>query len=239
MLLFAGLGNPGQEYAANRHNAGFMALDMLADQHGFSGWKDKNGAQLAEGRLGGEKILAVKPQTFMNRSGLPVAEAARFYKIPNDNIFVFYDEIDLAAGKLRVKCGGGHGGHNGIRDLDRHLGTDYWRVRIGVGRPEQVIPGSRIDIRKWVLMDFTSAERDSWVPALMKAMSAEAPLLVAHDEGSFMSRVAHLAPAPKPPTDDKKAPKPSSRGSDTGGRDSGGRDTGGRDPGAAPDSKET
>ena len=196
MLLFAGLGNPGQEYTANRHNAGFMALDRLADDHGFSGWKDKNGALIAEGRLGGEKILAVKPQSFMNRSGLPVAEAARFYKIPNDNIFVFYDEIDLAAGKLRVKRGGGHGGHNGIRDLDRHLGQDYWRVRIGVGRPEQVIPGSRIDIRKWVLMDFTAGERDGWVPAMMKAMAAEAPLLVAHDEGSFMSRVAYLAPPP-------------------------------------------
>ncbi len=197
MLLFAGLGNPGQDYAANRHNAGFMAMDALVDHHGFSGWKDKGGAQLAEGRLGGDKILAVKPQTFMNRSGLPVAEAARFYKIPNDNIFVFYDEIDLAAGKIRVKCGGGHGGHNGIRDLDRHLGTDYWRVRIGVGRPEQVIPGSRIDIRKWVLMDFTAGERDGWVAALMKAISAEAPLLVAHDEGSFMSRIAYLAPPPK------------------------------------------
>jgi len=198
MLLFAGLGNPGQEYTANRHNAGFVALDVLADQHGFSGWKDKSGALVAEGRLGGEKILAVKPQSFMNRSGLPVAEAARFYKIPNDNIFVFYDEIDLAAGKLRVKCGGGHGGHNGIRDLDRHLGQDYWRVRIGVGRPEQVIPGSRIDIRKWVLMDFTAEERQGWVPMLMKTMAAEAALLAAHDEGSFMSRVAHLAPPPKP-----------------------------------------
>ena len=200
MLLFAGLGNPGQEYTANRHNAGFMALDRLADDHGFSAWKDKNGALVAEGRLGGEKILAVKPQSFMNRSGLPVAEAARFYKIPNDDIFVFYDEIDLAAGKLRVKRGGGHGGHNGIRDLDRHLGQDYWRVRIGVGRPEQVIPGSRIDIRKWVLMDFTASERDGWLPDLLRAMADEAPLLAAHDEGSFMSRVAHLAPAPKTKT---------------------------------------
>ncbi|MGC6453786.1 MAG: aminoacyl-tRNA hydrolase [Candidatus Puniceispirillaceae bacterium] len=207
MLLFAGLGNPGQDYAANRHNAGFMALDALADDHGFSGWKDKNGAKIAEGRIGGEKILAVKPQNFMNRSGLPVAEAARFYKIPPDDIFVFYDEIDLAAGKVRVKRGGGHGGHNGIRDLDRHLGADYWRVRIGVGRPEQVIPGSRIDIRKWVLMDFTAGERGGWVPVLMKAMSAEASLLAAHDEASFMSRVAYLAPPPKTEPAKTDAPK--------------------------------
>ena len=99
-----------------------------------------------------------------------------------------------------MKCGGGHGGHNGIRDIDRHIGTDYWRVRIGVGRPEQVIPGSRIDIRKWVLMDFTASERDGWLPDLLRAMADEAPLLAAHDEGSFMSRVAHLAPAPKTET---------------------------------------
>ena len=200
MLLFAGLGNPGRDYAGNRHNAGFMALDALADRHGFSPWKAKDGAQIAEGRIGSHKILAIKPQSFMNKSGPPVAEAARFYKIPPENIFVFYDEIDLAAGKIRVKCGGGHGGHNGIRDIDRHIGTDYWRVRIGVGRPEQVIPGSRIDIRKWVLMDFTASERDGWLPDLLRAMADEAPLLAAHDEGSFMSRVAHLAPAPKTET---------------------------------------
>ncbi|MCH1474493.1 MAG: aminoacyl-tRNA hydrolase [Alphaproteobacteria bacterium] len=197
MLLFTGLGNPGQDYSGNRHNAGFMALDVLAERHGFSAWKARGGAQTAEGRLGSHKILAIKPQSYMNKSGLPVAEAARFCKIPPENIFVFYDEIDLAAGKIRVKCGGGHGGHNGIRDIDRHLGTDYWRVRIGVGRPEQVIPGSRIDIHKWVLMDFTASERNGWLPDLLRAMADEAPLLAAHDEGSFMSRVAHLAPAPK------------------------------------------
>ncbi|MEC7238459.1 MAG: aminoacyl-tRNA hydrolase [Pseudomonadota bacterium] len=199
MLLVAGLGNPGQDYAGNRHNAGFMAVDAIADRHGFSGWKAKGGAQVAEGRVGTQKIIAIKPQSYMNKSGLPVAEIARFYKIPPEDLFVFYDEIDLAAGKIRVKRGGGHGGHNGIRDIDRHLGTDYWRVRIGVGRPEQVIPGSQIDIRKWVLMDFAAAERDGWLAALLRAMADEAPLLAAHDEGSFMSRVAHLAPAPKPP----------------------------------------
>ena len=234
MVIIAGLGNPGPGYAGHRHNVGFMLLDAIVEQHGFSGFREKGSSAIAEGRLGGQKVLLIKPLLFMNRSGLPVREVLDFYKLDPDALTVAHDDIDLAPGKVRVKLGGGHGGHNGIRDLDRHLGTDYWRVRIGVGRPEQVIPGSRIDIRKWVLMDFTSAERDSWVPALMKAMSAEAPLLVAHDEGSFMSRVAHLAPAPKPPTDDKKAPKPSSGGSDTGGRD-----TGGRDPGAAPDSKET
>ena len=212
MLLFAGLGNPGQDYAGNRHNAGFMALDALADRHGFSDWKTKGGAHIAEGRIGSQKIIAVKPQNYMNKSGLPVAETARFYKLPPEDVFVFYDEIDLAAGKIRVKRGGGHGGHNGIRDIDRHLGSDYWRVRIGVGRPEQVIPGSQIDIRKWVLMDFAASERNGWLAALLRAMADEAPLLAAHDEGSFMSRVAHLAPAPKPPASEEETePKTRSR----------------------------
>ena len=199
MLLFAGLGNPGPDYAGNRHNAGFMAADAISERHGFSGWKTKGSAQVSEGRIGGDKVIIVKPQGFMNRSGGPVAEITRFYKIAPSDVFVFYDEIDLAPGRIRVKFGGGHGGHNGIRDIDRHLGRDYWRVRIGVGRPEQVIPESRIDIRKWVLMDFMAQERDGWLQTLLRAMADEAERLVAQDEGGFMSRVAYLAPAPKPP----------------------------------------
>ena len=202
MLLFAGLGNPGPDYAGNRHNVGFMAVDAIAARYGFSSWKTKGANRIAEGRVGTETVLAVKPQSFMNRSGGPVADIAKFYKIPPADIFVFYDEIDLAAGRIRVKCGGGHGGHNGIRDIDRHLGQDYWRVRIGVGRPEQVIPGSQIDIRKWVLMDFMMAERETWLTRLLDAIASEGERLTAHDEGGFMSRVAHLAPAPKPDIQD-------------------------------------
>ena len=198
MLLFAGLGNPGTDYAGNRHNAGFMALNAIAGRHDFSAWKPKSGALCAEGHLGPEKVLLVKPQSFMNKSGGPVGEISRFFKIAPEKVFVFYDEIDLAAGKIRVKRGGGHGGHNGIRDIDAHIGTDYWRIRIGVGRPEQVIPGSRIDIRKWVLMDFAADERKGWLPDLLAAMADEADRLATADDAGFMSRVAYLAPAPKP-----------------------------------------
>ena len=195
MLLFVGLGNPGSDYARNRHNAGFIAVDRLALRHGFSDWKANSGALIADGRIGTEKVLLVKPQTFMNKSGLPVAEIARFYKIPAGDIFVFYDEIDLAIGKVRLKKGGGHGGHNGIRDLDRHLGADYWRVRIGVGRPP-----ARIDVRNWVLMDFGRDELEGWLADLATAMADEANRLVSHDTEGFQSRVAFLAPAAKAET---------------------------------------
>jgi PTH1 family peptidyl-tRNA hydrolase len=198
MLLFVGLGNPGSDYARNRHNAGFIAVDRLAQRHGFSDWKAKSGALIADGRLGTQKVLLIKPQSFMNKSGLPVAEIARFYKIPAGDIFVFYDEIDLAVGKIRLKQGGGHGGHNGIRDLDRHLGVDYWRVRIGVGRPP-----ARIDVKNWVLMDFAKDEVDGWLDDLTSAMADEADRLVSHDTEGFQSRVAFLAPAPKTETPPK------------------------------------
>ena len=191
MLLFVGLGNPGSDYARNRHNAGFIAVDRLARRHGFSDWKAKSGALIAKGLIGTEQALLVKPQSFMNKSGGPVAKIARFYKIPASDIFVFYDEIDLAIGKVRLKQGGGHGGHNGIRDLDRHLDVEYWRVRIGVGRPP-----ARIDVSDWVLMDFARDDLEGWLADLATAMADEANRLVNHDTEGFQSRVAFLAPAP-------------------------------------------
>jgi PTH1 family peptidyl-tRNA hydrolase len=199
MLLFVGLGNPGPDYAKNRHNAGFMAVDRLAEQHGFSDWKAKSGAHVATGQLARTKVILAKPQSYMNRSGLPAAEIARFYKIPANDIFVFYDEIDLAIGKLRIKQGGGHGGHNGIRDLDRHLGQNYWRIRIGVGRPP-----APIDVKSWVLMDFAADERTGWLDDLFRAMTDEADRLTAHDMSGFQSRVAYLAPAPKTETSNQQ-----------------------------------
>jgi len=208
MRLFAGLGNPGSNYAMNRHNVGFLAVDRLADRHGCSPWKKKGPSLISDGHIGYEKIILVKPQSFMNKSGLPIAEIARFHKINTNDIFVFHDELDLAVGKLRVKTGGGHGGHNGLRDIDRHIGVDYWRVRIGIGRP----PHEAMDVKSWVLADFGREEQMGWLPTLLDAMADEADRLVAHDDSGFMSRVSYLAPAPKPKSDNGKD-KPAGAGS--------------------------
>ena len=195
-MLWAGLGNPGQGYAGNRHNVGFMALDQIARDYSFSDWKTKGAAALCEGRIGGVKIRALKPLSFMNKSGLPVAEIARYYALSPEQITVFHDEIDISAGRCRIKQGGGHGGHNGLRDIDRHMGKDYWRVRIGVGRPM-----TKEDVHKWVLNDFSRHDKDSWLTAMLGALSDEAELLANEDSASYMSRVAWRAPAPNAQTD--------------------------------------
>ena len=196
-MLWVGLGNPGQGYAGNRHNAGFMALDQIARDYSFSDWKTKGAAALCEGRIGGMKIRALKPLSFMNKSGLVVAQTARYFGLNADQITVFHDEIDIAAGKCRIKQGGGHGGHNGLRDIDRHIGKDYWRVRIGVGRPTH-----KSDVHNWVLQNFTKTEHEAWLDRLLAAMSDEAERLAAGDGEGFASRVAYLAPACPPADDD-------------------------------------
>ena len=195
MFLFTGLGNPGQKYAMNRHNVGFMAVDLLAELYAFPPWQKKATSLQTTGQINRNKIILLKPQSYMNNSGLPVAEVARFHKVPVNNIFVFHDELDLASGRVRVKQGGGHGGHNGLRDIDRHLGQDYWRIRIGIGRPDN----PAMDVKSWVLADFTKTETSGWVADLLRAISDEAPRLTTYDDGGFMSRLAFLAPPPKPP----------------------------------------
>ena len=192
MLLFAGLGNPGSAYAMNRHNVGFMAVDRIGSQHGFSPWKKKGTSLISDGQIKSEKIILAKPQSFMNGSGLPVAELVRFYKIELNDVFVFHDELDLPLGKLRVKAGGGHGGHNGLRDIDRHIGINYWRVRIGIGRP----PHDDMAAKAWVLANFSRDEQSGWLHGLLDAIVDEAGRLCEHDDSGFMSRVAYLAPAP-------------------------------------------
>ena len=200
MFLFAGLGNPGQKYAMNRHNVGFMAVDLLADSHDFPAWQTKAACLQTTGQINQNKSILLKPQSYMNKSGLPIAEVARFHKIPVNHIFVFHDELDLAAGRVRVKQGGGHGGHNGLRDIDRHLGQDYWRIRIGIGRPDN----PAMEIKSWVLTDFTKTETSGWLQDLLGTISGEVSRLTIHDDGGFMSRVAFLAPPPKPPQNERQ-----------------------------------
>jgi PTH1 family peptidyl-tRNA hydrolase len=184
MLVFAGLGNPGAKYENNRHNVGFMAADAIARRHSFSPWSRKFQGLICEGTLGGEKILLIKPQTFMNLSGQSVGEALRFYKLDPSALTVFYDEIDLAEGKLRIKTGGGAGGHNGIRSIDGHVGNAYRRVRIGVGHP-----GVKEMVQHHVLGDFAKADRE-WLDPLLDAIADNAAMIVKGDESGFMNKAA-------------------------------------------------
>jgi PTH1 family peptidyl-tRNA hydrolase len=184
-LLWVGLGNPEPGMAANRHNIGFMALDVIATRHGFSPWRRRFKGLTAEGTIAATKILALKPLTYMNLSGESVQEAAAFYKLPADAITAFHDELDLAPGRMRVKKGGGAAGHNGLRSMDRMLGTpDYWRVRLGIGHP-----GHKDRVLGYVLGNF-GAEDKAWLIPLLDAMADEAGLLAQGKYPDFMSKVA-------------------------------------------------
>ncbi len=202
MLLFAGLGNPGAKYTNNRHNVGFMAADAIARRHSFAPWSKKFRAEIAEGTIGGDKVLLVKPQTFMNLSGQSVGEALRFYKLEPSAVTVFYDEIELPAGKVRVKTGGGSAGHNGIRSLDQHLGKDYRRVRIGVGHP-----GVREMVHGHVLGDFAKSDRE-WLDVLLDAIADNAELVAKGDENGFMNRITLALREKLQPTGDDDRPPP-------------------------------
>lgn len=184
MLLIAGLGNPGAHYQNHRHNVGFMAADAIAHRHSFSPWSKKFHGLIAEGRLGGEKTLLIKPQTMMNLSGQAVGEALRFYKLNPQSLIVIYDELDLSPGKVRVKTGGGAGGHKGIRDIDAHCGKEYRRVRIGIGHP-----GVKELVSRHVLGDFAKADAE-WLEPLLDGIADAAPLLAAGDDAGFMNKVS-------------------------------------------------
>lgn len=205
MLVIAGLGNPGDRHERNRHNVGFMAVDAVARHHSFSPWRQKFRAYVSEGRLAGVRTLLVKPQTFMNRSGESIGEALRFHKLSTDALVVMYDEIDLAPGKVRVKRGGGAGGHNGIRSIDSHCGKDYARVRIGIGHP-----GDKARVHGHVLGDFAKSDGE-WLDPLLDAIGEHAPLLAGGEESTFMNRVA-LAVADKAPASAAAKDKPAKNG---------------------------
>jgi PTH1 family peptidyl-tRNA hydrolase len=203
MKLFVGLGNPGAKYAGNRHNIGFMALDRIAADHGFGAWKGKFQGEMAEGRLGSEKIVLLKPTTFMNKSGQSVGEAMRFYKLDSTDVTVFHDEIDLAPAKLRCKAGGGHAGHNGLRSIHQHIGPHYDRVRMGVGHP-----GHKDRVPGYVLHDFAKADQE-WLDDVLRGISDGAAHLADGDTGRFLNAVSlRVAPARSSKTAAKPAPAP-------------------------------
>ena len=184
MQIWTGLGNPGPKYALHRHNVGFMALDVIADMHGFGPVQKKFQGWAQEGRIGTQKILLLKPATFMNESGRAVGEAMRFYKLDLDALTVFHDELDLAPFKVKVKQGGGTAGHNGLRSIDKHLGADFRRVRLGIGHP-----GHKDRVSSYVLGNYAKAEQDD-LATMLGALSAEAQWLADGDGPRFMSDVA-------------------------------------------------
>ncbi|MGA9091314.1 MAG: aminoacyl-tRNA hydrolase [Bradyrhizobium sp.] len=186
MLLFVGLGNPGAKYAHNRHNIGFMAVEAVARRHGFAPWRRRFQGETAEGSIDNEKVVLLRPSTFMNESGRAVQEAANFYKLAAGEITVFQDELELPPAKMRVKVGGGIAGHNGLRSISSHIGNDYRRVRLGIGHP-----GVKELVHGYVLSDFAKDER-SWVEALCEAIADNAALLATGSDSTFQNKV-HLA----------------------------------------------
>ena len=201
MQLFVGLGNPGAKYAANRHNIGFMAIDRIAEDHGFPMFRGKFQGAVSEGRLGSEKIVLLKPETYMNRSGQSVGEAMRFYKLEPGQVTVFHDELDLVPGKLRVKSGGGHAGHNGLRSLHQHIGPEYQRVRLGIGHP-----GHKDRVPGYVLHDFAKADHE-WIDDLLRGISDGAEELAKGDAGRFMNAVAQRTAPPRSSKTTSEAPE--------------------------------
>ena len=205
MLLIVGLGNPGSQYARNRHNVGFMAADAIARRHSFSGFSKKFRGEIAEGTLAGEKALVIKPMTFMNLSGDSVGEAMRFYKLKPADIIVIHDELDLAPGKLKLKTGGGNGGHNGLKSIDAHCGKDYKRLRIGIGHP-----GHKDRVNPHVLGDFAKADAE-WLDPLLDAIADHAELIASGDDAGFLNKIALATGAAEPKP--AKPPKTGAAGS--------------------------
>ena len=207
MRLLVGLGNPGPKYARTRHNIGFMAVDEIVRRHSFGPWRARFQGQCAEAVVDDEKVIALKPETWMNNSGRAVGEAVRFFKLAPGDVTVIHDDIDLAAGKVRFKVGGGHAGHNGLRDIDAHIGKDYARVRLGIGHP-----GTSDDVHDHVLDEFSKADM-AWVAPLIDAVSDAFPLLARGEGQKFLTRVALILnpPPPRPP----REPPRGDNGNDT------------------------
>lgn len=201
MIILAGLGNPGAQYQKNRHNIGFMAVDAIQRRHAFSPWTKKFKGEISEGTLAGEKVMLIKPQTFMNLSGESVGEAMRFYKHGPEDIVAIYDELDLMPGKARIKTGGGHGGHNGIKSLDAHCGLNYRRLRLGIGHP-----GDKSKVHNHVLGDFAKSDAE-WLDPLLEALADNADMLVRGEDSQLMNKLALATGAKAEDEKPAKAPK--------------------------------
>lgn len=185
MRLIVGLGNPGAQYERNRHNIGFMAVDEIYRRNsGFSPWRPRFQALVSEGQLGSEKVMLMKPTTYMNESGRAVGEAARFYKLEPSDILVIYDEMDLAPGKFRIKVGGGHGGHNGIRSIKAHIDGDFRRLRLGIGHP-----GDKSLVTNYVLGNFSKADEADWMTPLFQEIADHADMLAAGQDSQFANKL--------------------------------------------------
>lgn len=207
-LLIAGLGNPGDKYVRHRHNAGFMAVDAIAEEHGFGPWRKRFHGLVATGNIAGRKSLLLKPMTYMNESGRAVGEAMRYLKLPQDALLVIHDELDLAPGKIRVKTGGGDAGHNGLRSITATLGPEYRRLRIGIGHP------GKAAVLSWALRDFSKVDRE-WLEPLLEAIAKSAGYFAKDDDPGFMNRVALLTKPPEPKEDPGKPQKKPGQEKDT------------------------
>lgn len=188
MYVLIGLGNPGKKYESNRHNIGFMIVDALASAYHFSPFKEKFSAAISEGTIGAHKVILCKPLTYMNKSGQSVQQLMSFYKIPLNHVYTVHDDLDLEPGKIKVKCGGGHGGHNGLRSLDQHIGQDYWRIRLGIGHPGRSSHHQDL-VAHYVLSDF-SRQDENWLSSMQHAIAKEAASLFGAEPGVWLTKIA-------------------------------------------------
>jgi PTH1 family peptidyl-tRNA hydrolase len=188
MYVLAGLGNPGQKYALNRHNIGFMAIDSIAATYNFPPFKIKFSASLSEGTIGDHKVILCKPMTYMNLSGQPVSDLIRFYKVSPACVYVIHDDLDLETGKIKLKIGGGSGGHNGLKSLDQYIGKEYWRVRLGIGHPGRS-PNREDLVSHYVLSNFSRDDED-WLINVLRAVTEEVDTLFGADPGVWLTKIA-------------------------------------------------
>ncbi len=216
MKLFVGLGNPGEKYARHRHNVGFMAVERIAALHRFGPWKRKFSGTAADGEIAGEKIILLKPDTYMNESGRAVGEATRFLKIGIADVVAFHDELDIAPSKIKVKTGGGNAGHNGLRSITQHVGNEFVRVRIGIGHP-----GAKELVHGYVLHDFAKAD-ELWLGPLLDAIAGAAPRLAAGDQARFLTDVALAIASDTAESDRSRAAEPAASKQPSAGRHPGG-----------------